>query len=47
MTAASAEHGWVRGVGYIDTVGGDLDAVALDALRAARPVRLQYRSGAV
>ncbi|MEU1550894.1 amidohydrolase family protein [Nocardia sp. NPDC005745] len=46
-TAPGDEHGWVRGVGYIDTVAGDLDATSLDALHAARPVRVQHRSGAM
>ncbi|MGN2639381.1 amidohydrolase family protein [Nocardia takedensis] len=40
-------HGWVRGVGYIETVAGDLDAAALDVLHARRPVRIQHRSGAL
>jgi predicted amidohydrolase YtcJ len=39
--------GWVRGIGYIETVAGDLDAAALDRLHAARPVRIQHRSGAL
>jgi predicted amidohydrolase YtcJ len=45
--AVSDEHGWVRGVGYVDTVAGDLDATALDRLHADRPVRVQHRSGAL
>ncbi|MEU8802907.1 amidohydrolase family protein [Spirillospora sp. NPDC048819] len=45
--AAPDEHGWVRGVGYAESVAGDLDAAALDALRADRPVRVQHRSGAL
>jgi predicted amidohydrolase YtcJ len=48
LTAASADSsGWVRGVGYVETVAGDLDAAALDRLHAARPVRIQHRSGAL
>ncbi len=48
LAAAPADrHGWVRGVGYTDTVAGVLDAPALDALHAARPVRVQHRSGAL
>nr|WP_246325074.1 amidohydrolase family protein [Petropleomorpha daqingensis] len=39
--------GWVRGVGYAETVAGNLDAAALDRLHAARPVRVQHRSGAL
>ncbi|MFD6393392.1 amidohydrolase family protein [Nocardia sp. NPDC060259] len=45
--APGDEHGWVRGTGYVDTVAGDLDAPALDALYSARPVRIQHRSGAM
>ncbi|MFD4459693.1 amidohydrolase family protein [Nocardia sp. NPDC058480] len=45
--APGDDHGWVRGVGYVDTIAGDLDAVALDALHATRPVRVQHRSGAM
>ncbi|MFB4309483.1 amidohydrolase family protein [Actinomadura sp. GTD37] len=41
------ENGWVRGVGYAESVAGDLDAAALDALRADAPVRVQHRSGAL
>ncbi|MBP2367767.1 amidohydrolase family protein [Pseudonocardia parietis] len=39
-------HGWVRGIGYAETVAGDLDAAALDRLHDRRPVRVQHRSGA-
>ncbi|TFV88863.1 amidohydrolase family protein [Blastococcus sp. CT_GayMR16] len=45
--AAADPSGWVRGVGYIETVAGDLDATALDRLHAVRPVRMQHRSGAL
>jgi predicted amidohydrolase YtcJ len=45
--ASTDEHGWVRGVGYVDTVAGDLDATTLDRLHPGRPVRLQHRSGAL
>ena len=38
---------WVRGVGYHESVAGDLDAATLDRLvPTARPVRIQHRSGA-
>jgi len=48
LAAAPAdEAGWVRGVGYVESVAGDLDAAALDRLHAGRPVRLQHRSGAL
>ncbi|MGW5076963.1 amidohydrolase family protein [Rhodococcus sp. NPDC004095] len=45
--APTDDHGWVRGVGYFDSVAGDLDAVTLDRLHADRPVRIQHRSGAM
>ena len=45
--AAPDENGWVRGVGYAESVAGDLDAAALDMLRADVPVRVQHRSGAL
>ena len=38
---------WLRGVGYHESVAGDLDRDALDALVADRPVRVQHRSGAL
>jgi len=37
--------GWVRGVGYHESVAGPLDRAALDRLRADAPVRVQHRSG--
>jgi predicted amidohydrolase YtcJ len=45
--AGPDRHGWIRGVGYAEPVAGDLDAAALDRLRADRPVRIQHRSGAL
>jgi predicted amidohydrolase YtcJ len=39
--------GWIRGVGYVETVAGDLDREALDELHRDRPVRVQHRSGAL
>jgi predicted amidohydrolase YtcJ len=40
-------RGWVRGLGYAESVAGDLDAAALDRMRGGRPVRVQHRSGAL
>jgi predicted amidohydrolase YtcJ len=37
--------GWLRGIGYHESVAGMLDAVALDAMVPDRPVRIQHRSG--
>jgi predicted amidohydrolase YtcJ len=45
--AAADSRGWIRGVGYTESVAGDLDAAALDRLRADRPVRVQHRGGAL
>lgn len=36
---------WLRGFGYHESVGGELDREALDALLPHRPLRLQHRSG--
>lgn len=38
-------EGWLRGVGYHESVAGLLDAAALDRLTPQRPVRIQHRSG--
>ena len=37
--------GWIRGVGYHESVAGELTPQALDALLSRRPVRVQHRSG--
>ncbi|HEX6237180.1 MAG TPA: amidohydrolase family protein [Acidimicrobiales bacterium] len=37
---------WIRAVGYHESVAGDLDRHALDALVPHRPLRVQHRSGA-
>lgn len=41
------EQGWVRGMGYHESVAGDLDGETLTALHPARPVRVQHRGGAL
>jgi predicted amidohydrolase YtcJ len=41
------EDGWIRGVGYHESVVGDLDRKILDDLVPDRPVRIQHRSGAM
>ena len=41
----SGPLGWIRGVGYHESVTGELDRGVLDALIPARPVRIQHRSG--
>ncbi|WP_280507689.1 amidohydrolase family protein, partial [Nocardia flavorosea] len=45
--AAAPGNGWIRGVGYVETVAGILDSAGLDALHRDRPVRMQHRSGAM
>ncbi len=47
--AAAPRHGdWIRGVGYHQSVAGDLDCWALDALAPSDvPMRIQHRSGAL
>ncbi|WP_280421782.1 amidohydrolase family protein [Nocardia carnea] len=45
--AAAPGDGWIRGVGYVETVAGLLDSAALDALCRDRPARIQHRSGAM
>ncbi|WP_067888271.1 amidohydrolase family protein [Nocardia vaccinii] len=45
--ATAPGTGWIRGVGYVETVAGLLDSSALDALHRERPVRVQHRSGAM
>lgn len=39
--------GWIRAVGYHDTVAGTLDRDVLDTLSPRVPVRVQHRSGAL
>jgi predicted amidohydrolase YtcJ len=47
LRAASADgSGWLRGVGYHESVAGPLDRRRLDALVPDRPVRVQHRTGA-
>lgn len=43
--AAPAADGWIRGIGYHESVAGDLDRAWLDAHAPDRPVRVQHRSG--
>jgi predicted amidohydrolase YtcJ len=45
--ALAAEPGddWIRGVGYHESVAGDIDRRWLDRVVPSRPVRIQHRSG--
>ena len=44
-SAEAGEDGWIRAVGYHDSVAGPLDRDALDAMAPAVPLRVQHRSG--
>lgn len=46
-TAKPGPDGWIRAVGYHESVAGELDRAALDALVPHTPVRIQHRSGAL
>ena len=39
--------GWIRAIDYHESVAGELDRTALDALSPAIPLRVQHRSGAM
>lgn len=43
--SAAEGSGWLRGVGYHESMAGDLDRHGLDDLIADRPARLQHSSG--
>ena len=43
--AEAGEDGWIRAVGYHDSVAGPLDRTALDELVPTVPLRVQHRSG--
>jgi predicted amidohydrolase YtcJ len=47
LAEASPQAGWIRGIGYHDSVAGPLDRHALDALAPGAAVRIQHRSGAL
>jgi hypothetical protein len=44
-TSVSGDDGWIRAIGYHDSVAGPLDRAALDALVPTVPLRVQHRSG--
>ena len=39
--------GWIRAIGYHESVAGELDRTTLDAVVPGSPVRVQHRSGAL
>lgn len=41
----TADAGWIRAVGYHESVAGDLEREVLDRLVPDRPLRVQHRSG--
>jgi predicted amidohydrolase YtcJ len=45
--AAPGADGWIRAVGYHDSVAGELNRVLLDSISPPVPVRVQHRSGAL
>jgi predicted amidohydrolase YtcJ len=45
--ASPGPDGWIRAVGYHESVAGELNRSALDAVVAGIPVRVQHRSGAL
>ena len=45
LRGAAAGAGWVRGVGYHESVAGPLGRIELDDAVSDRPVRIQHRSG--
>ncbi len=44
-SAEVGSDGWIRAIGYHDSVAGPLDRSLLDMLAPPRPVRVQHRSG--
>jgi predicted amidohydrolase YtcJ len=47
LANAGGREGWIRGIGYHESVAGELDRTRLDALVPDRPARIQHRSGAL
>ena len=43
--ASTPGEGWIRGIGYHESVAGRLARGTIDALQRDRPVRIQHRSG--
>jgi predicted amidohydrolase YtcJ len=47
LAQARVRNGWIRGVGYHESVAGELDRNHLDAWLSDHPLRIQHRSGAL
>jgi predicted amidohydrolase YtcJ len=45
--AKPGADGWIRAVGYHESVAGELDRARLDAAQRSAPLRVQHRSGAM
>jgi predicted amidohydrolase YtcJ len=45
LAAQAGGSGWVRGIGYHESVAGDIDRHWLDRALPDRPVRIQHRGG--
>lgn len=45
--AVPGADGWIRAIGYHDSLGGELNRQRLDELQPNSPVRVQHRSGAM
>jgi predicted amidohydrolase YtcJ len=46
-TAEAGDDGWIRAIGYHESVAGELNRAQLDALQPTTPLRVQHRSGAM
>jgi predicted amidohydrolase YtcJ len=47
LSGPAGADGWLRGVGYDESVAGDIDRWVLDQLAPTVPTRVQHRSGAL
>jgi predicted amidohydrolase YtcJ len=47
LANAGGRDAWIRGIGYHESVAGELDRERIDALVPDRPARIQHRSGAL
>lgn len=45
--AEPGDDGWIRAIGYHESVAGELDRARLDAVAPTTPLRVQHRSGAL
>jgi predicted amidohydrolase YtcJ len=47
LSKPAGPDGWLRGIGYDESVAGDIDRWVLDRIVPAIPTRVQHRSGAL